>query len=80
MRSHSVNLFSFPIPRNIRTHHHCRLRITLLQWNPAITKCHGTEKSVRYSEDPIITNHLVNNKNIRYSGVTKMNQAEQWDL
>ena len=20
-----------------------------LQWNPAITKCHGTEKNVRYS-------------------------------
>ena len=21
----------------------------IIQWNPAITKCHGTEKSVRYS-------------------------------
>ena len=37
-------------------------------------------KNVRYSEDPIITNYLVNNKNIRYSGVTKLDQAEQWDI
>ena len=22
---------------------------THVQWNPAITKCHGTEKNVRYS-------------------------------
>ena len=27
---------------------------------------------LRYSEDPVITNYLVNNKNIRYSGVTKL--------
>ena len=26
------------------------------------------------------SNYLVNNKNIRYSGVTKLNQAEQWDI
>ena len=37
-------------------------------------------KNVRYSEDPVITNNLVNNKNIRYSGVTKLSQAEQWDI
>ena len=30
--------------------------------------------------DPVITNYLINNKNIRYSGVTKLNQAEQWDI
>ena len=46
-----------------------------------MTKCHGTEKNVRYSgvfvcrEDPVITNYLVNNKNIRYSGVTKLNNG-----
>ena len=45
----------------------------VLQWHPAKTKCHGTTKIVRYSEDPVITNYLVNNKNIRYSGVTKLN-------
>ena len=37
---------------------HCIIELTinnnecfsnLLQWNPAITKCHGTEKNVRYS-------------------------------
>ena len=50
-----------------------------IQWNPAITKCHGTEKNVRYSEDLVITNYLVNSKNIRYSVVTKLDQAEQWD-
>ena len=33
-----------------------------IQWNPAIMKCHGAEKNVRYSEDPVITNYLVNNK------------------
>ena len=49
-------------------------------WHPAITKSHGTEKNVRYSEDPAITNYLVNNKSIRYSEVTKLNQAEQWDI
>ena len=43
-------------------------------------KRHGTEQNVRYSEDPVITNYLVNNKNIRYSRVTKLNQAEQWDI
>ena len=52
----------------------------MLQWNLAITKCHGTEKNVRYSEDPVITNYLVNNKNIPYSGVTKLNQAQLWDI
>ena len=42
--------------------------LSLIQWNPAITKCHGSEKNVRYSarglrysEDPVITNYLVNN-------------------
>ena len=28
-----------------------------------------------YSEDPAITNYLVNNKNIGYSGVTKLNNG-----
>ena len=28
-----------------------------------------------YSEDPVITNYLVNNKSIRYSGVTKLNNG-----
>ena len=42
---------------------------------PSKTRCHGTEKNVRYSEDPVITNYLVNNKNIRYSGVTKLNNG-----
>ena len=27
-----------------------------------------------------ITKYLANNKNICYSGVTKLNQAEQWDI
>ena len=37
-------------------------------WNPAITKCHGTErKCLLYNEDPVITNYLVISKNIRYS-------------
>ena len=55
----------------------------MIQWYPAITKCYSTEKNVRdsgvlrCSEDPIITNYLVNNKSIRYSRVTKLNQAEQ---
>ena len=40
-----------------------------VQWHPAITKCHSTKKNVRYSEDPAITNYLVNNKNICYSEV-----------
>ena len=35
---------------------------------------------VRYSENLVITNYLVNSKNIRYSGVTKLDQAEQWDI
>ena len=26
-----------------------------IQWNPAITKCHGTEKNVRYSGVFVIT-------------------------
>ena len=39
-----------------------------LQWNPAITKCHGTEKNVRYSRVFVIMNYLVNSKNICYSG------------
>ena len=48
-----------------------------IQWHPAITNCHGTEINVRCSEDPVImvTNCLVNNKNIRYSGVTKLNNG-----
>ena len=39
-------------------------------------------KNVRYSGVfVIITNYLVNNKNIRYSGVTKLNQAEpSWTI
>ena len=41
-----------------------------LQWHPAIKKCHH----------PVIMNYLVNNKNIRYSWVTMLNQAEQWDI
>ena len=27
------------------------------------------------NEDPVITNYLVNNKNVRYSGVTKLNNG-----
>ena len=30
--------------------------------------------------DPVITNYLLNSKNNRYSGLTKLNQAEQWDI
>ena len=33
-----------------------------------------------YSEDPVITNYMVSGKNIRYTGVTKLDQAEQWDI
>ena len=57
-----------------------------VQWKPAITKCHGTKKKgsllrvLRYSEDPVTTNYLVNSKNIRDSGVAKLNQGEQWDI
>ena len=53
-----------------------------LQWNPAITKCYGTENFfvIAGSEDPIITNYLVKSKNILYSRVTKLDQAEQWDI
>ena len=36
-----------------------------------VTKWHSTAKIVRYSEDPVITNYLVNSKNIRYSTVIK---------
>ena len=32
------------------------------------------------NEDLVITNYLVNSKNIRYSGVTKLDQAGQWDI
>ena len=28
----------------------CRKIKARVQWHPAITKCHGTKKSVRYSE------------------------------
>ena len=35
---------------------------------------------VRYSGNLVITNYLANSKNIRYSGVTKLDQAEQWDI
>ena len=35
------------------------------------------EQNVRHSEDPVITNYFINNKNIRYGGVTKLNQAKQ---
>ena len=27
----------------------CTIRSEISQWDPAITKCHGTEKNVRYS-------------------------------
>ena len=37
-------------------------------------------RGLRYSEDSVITNYLVNNKSIRCSGVTKLKQAEQWDI
>ena len=46
-----------------------------LQWNPRYNKVPRYRKhcslywGVRYSEDPVITNYLVNSKNIRYSGV-----------
>ena len=43
-------------------------------------KKHSLKWGLRYSEDPIKTNYLVNSKNIRYSGVTKLDQAEQWDI
>ena len=44
-------------------------------------KCHSTEKNVRYGGVyPIITNYLVNNKNICNSGITKFNQVEQWNI
>ena len=33
------------------------------------------QKNVRYSKDPVITNYPVNNKNIRYSGGTKLNNG-----
>ena len=32
-------------------------------------------RGLRYSEDSVITNYVVNNKNIRYSGVTKVNNV-----
>ena len=51
------------------------IRVGHVQWNTAITKCHGTEKNVRYSEDPVIMNNLVHNENVRYSGVTKLNNG-----
>ena len=38
------------------------------------------QENVRYSKDPATTNYLANNKNIRYGGVTKLNQAEQCDI
>ena len=41
---------------------------------------YSLKRGLRYSEDPFITYYLVNNKNTRYSGVTKLNQAEQWDI
>ena len=46
----------------------------VMQWHPAITKCYGTVKKfviagLRYSEDPVVTNYLLNSKDIRYSGV-----------
>ena len=42
-------------------------------------KC-SFQRGLRYSEDPVITNYLVNSKNIRYNRVTKLNRAEQWDI
>ena len=35
---------------------------------------------LRYSEDHVITNYLDNSKTIRYSGATKLDQAQQWDI
>ena len=62
-------------------------KFNLIQWNPRYNECCGTEKNVRYSgvfvvakTRPVITNYLVNNKNNRYSRVTKLNQAEEWDI
>ena len=37
-------------------------------------------RGLRYSEDPVITNYLVKSKNIRYSGVTKLDQARSPSL
>ena len=37
-------------------------------------KC-SLHQGLRYSEDPIITNYLVNNKNIRHSRVTKLSNG-----
>ena len=39
-------------------------------------KC-SLQRGLRYSEDPVfvIANYLVSNKNIRYSGVTKLNNG-----
>ena len=43
-------------------------------------KKYSLQRGLRYSEDPAIMNYLLNNKNICYSGVTKLNQAEQWNI
>ena len=32
-------------------------------------------RGLRYSEDPVTTNYLVNNKNVCYSGITKLNNG-----
>ena len=55
-----------------------------IQCHPTITKCHGTEKKNRYSGVFVIGKTplqqiMVSNKIIRYSGITKLNQAKQWD-
>ena len=47
---------------------------------PRYRKKYSLWRGLRYSEDPVITNYLVNSKNIRYSGVSKLDQAEQWDI
>ena len=47
---------------------------------PRYNKVSRYRKNVCYSEDPVITNYLFNNKKNHYSGVTKLNQAEQWNI
>ena len=42
---------------------------------PRYNKVSQYRKNVRYSEDPIVMNYLVNDKNIRYSRVTKLTNA-----
>ena len=48
-------------------------RLTLAYWVFTVVYCYNKvpryRKNVRYREDPVITNYLVNGKNICYSGV-----------